>query len=265
VTDLEQEYSPSSCVGGSAEPFIADYVGRSAVAARTLGDAVHTLVDGSVVVPAPDGHALPLLVFVHGGYWQALSAAASLYLAPGAVRAGWSYSAVEYTIAPGATLVTMVEECRAALHAIATSTPHSALILAGHSAGAHLAAMVTVSADPPVPVDALVLLSGVYDLRPLVHTTINEPLGLSDDTAAALSPLLLSVRNAPPTLVAVGEVETAAFHAQSRAMAERLRSGAGGAVSDLVVPARHHFDIVDDLVDPSTAVGAFVHRQGGTR
>lgn len=258
MTDLEREYSPSSCVGGSAEPFIADYAARSAAAADALDGAVRTLADGSRVVTGPAGGDAPLLVFVHGGYWQALSAAESLYLASGALAAGWSFAAVEYTIAPAAGVATMVEECRAALGRVADAVPHASLVLAGHSAGAHLAAMVAVAAEPPVRVDALVLLSGVYDLRPLVHTTINEPLGLTDDAAAALSPLLLPVRSVPPTCVAVGEVETAAFHEQSRAMAARLR------VTDLVVPTRHHFDIVDDLVDPSTAVGAFVRRQGGT-
>lgn len=254
VTDLEREYSPSSRVGGSADPFIADYVARSEAAAVALDGRVVTGSDGSRWVAA--GAAAPLLVFVHGGYWQALSARDSMYLAPGALAAGWSYAALEYTLAPAATLPQMVEQCRAALAAVAAAVPHSSLVVAGHSAGAHLVAMVTSSSAPPVVVDRVVLLSGVYDLRPLVHTTVNEPLGLDVDGAADLSPLLLPVRATTPTLLAVGEVETEAFHAQTHRMATRLRV-AGAPVTELLVAARHHFDIVDDLVDPTCAVGAF--------
>ncbi|MEN9643703.1 MAG: hypothetical protein RL238_372 [Actinomycetota bacterium] len=254
VTDLEQEYSPSSRVGGSAQPFVDDYVARSAAARDALGDRVEELPGGTRVVSA--GAGAPLLVFVHGGYWQALSAAASLYLAPGALAQGWSYAAVEYPIAPGPTLPEMVEACRAALTSLAALGPHREVVLAGHSAGAHLAAMVALAAVPALPVDRVVLLSGVYDLRPVVLTTVNDALGLHPDDAEALSPALLPVASPTRTLVAWGDNETDAFKAQSHVMAAKLRL-AGAAVTALERAPRHHFDIVDDLVDPADPIGAF--------
>ncbi len=262
VTDLEREYSPSSRVGGSSAPFVDDYEARSAAAESALAEGVRVLPGGTRYVAA--GPGAPLLVFVHGGYWQALSAAASLYLAPGALAQGWSYAAVEYTLAPEASLPTMVSECRSALATLGAQGPHREVVVAGHSAGAHLTAMGALVNPAPLAVSRVVLLSGVYDLRPLVHTTVNVPLGLDDTSAAAISPALLPVAPGPATtrravMVAVGDDETDAFQAQTQIYAARLRLG-GCAVTTLVASGRHHFDIVDDLVDPATDIGAFTLR-----
>ncbi len=254
VTDLEREYSPSSRVGGSSQPFVDDYIARSAAVATTLGDRVQVLAGGTRLVSAGPGS--PLLVFIHGGYWQALSAADSLYLAPGALAAGWSFAAIEYTLAPAAGLAIMVDECRAALAALATHGPFTEVVLAGHSAGAHLAAVSALVSPSPLPLDRLVLVSGVYDLRPLVHTTINEPLGLDEIAAAEISPALLPVASSLPVLLTVGDNETEAFIAQQRVYAARVRAG-GCPAWDLVAAGRHHFDIVDELVGPTGAIGAF--------
>ena len=260
MTDLEQEYSPSSRVGGDAGPFVADYTARSVAARHALGDGVRRLQGGTLLVGA--GADSPVLVFVHGGYWQALSAEASLYLAPAAVALGWSYAAVEYTLAPAADLPTMVRECSSALAAIAAAVGDVPVVVAGHSAGAHLTAMVTLVHRPPVPVVRSVLVSGVYDLRPLVHTTVNGPLGLDPTTAAAASPMLLPLTNRPETTVVWGDNETDAFKAQGTTYAARLRA-AGVDVSAFECAGRHHFDIVDDLVDPATQLGALT--LGGPR
>lgn len=260
VPDLEQEYSPSSRVGGSSQPFVDDYVARSAEARAALGARVQTLADGTEYVSA--GPGAPLLVFVHGGYWQALSAAASLYLAPGALAQGWSYAAVEYPIAPQGTLPQMIAACTASLSAFAALGPHREVVVAGHSAGAHLTAMMALATVPAIAVARVVLLSGVFDLRPIVHTTVNDPLHLDEESAAGLSPALLPIASPTPTLVAWGDNETDAFKAQSHVMAARLRI-AGAGVTELERSPRHHFDIVDDLVDPADPIGAFT--LGGIR
>ena len=239
--DLEREYSPSSRAGGSAEPFIADYSARSAVARARLGPRVRDLGAGTLLVEA--GPGAPLLVFIHGGYWQALSAADSLFLAPAALAHGWSYAAIEYTLAPAAALPTMVEECRTALAALAATAAPSATVLSGHSAGAHLAAMAALVQPSPLPLDLLLLVSGVSDLRPLVHTTVNDPLGMDEAAAAALSPMLLPVIDQrPQTLVTWGENDTDAFKRQGRTFAQRLSAPA------IESHGHHHFDIVDEIV-----------------
>ena len=268
MNDLELEYSPSSRVGGSAEPFVADYRARSAAVRDELGDRIVRLAGGSLLV-AGEPNA-PLLVFIHGGYWQALSAEESLYLATGALAQGWSYLAVEYTIAPVGNLVAMLAECHAVLSLVGPlvgplvgslvgSSPASSLcpqrvVLAGHSAGAHLAAMVSLVRPSPLPIDLVVLLSGVFDLRPLVRTSVNDPLGLDDSAASSLSPLLLPHEGGSEAVIAWGDNETDAFKAQSGLYAAYL-AARGVRVSTLECAPRHHFDIVDDLVDPHTPLG----------
>ena len=240
-------------MGGSSAPFVAEYVRRSDEARRELGDRVQSLAGGSLLVEAHRG--APLLVFVHGGYWQALSAAASLYLAPGALAQGWSYAAIEYTIAPEGTLPRMVGEVSAGLAAVADAAGDCSMVVAGHSAGAHLVAMTTLAAHAPAPVVRSVLVSGVFDLRPIVHTTVNDPLGLDLPHAVQSSPMLLPVVGAPDVVVTWGDNETDAFKAQSITYAAVLRS-AGRSVAMFERSDRHHFDIVDDLVDPTTELGA---------
>ena len=109
--------------------------------------------------------------------------------------------------------------------------------MSGSSAGGHLAAHV-VSDEPRV--DRAVLLSGVYRLAPIVHTYVNEPLGLTSMTAAQWS-VDLGRRPAAEVLVVHGSNETEAFKAQSAVLA------AAWAAPLVEVVGRNHFDLVFDL------------------
>ena len=109
-------------------------------------------------------------------------------------------------------------------------------------------------------VDRVVLLSGVFDLRPLVATSVNEPLGLDSAAAASSSPMLHLPRGPegrPGVVVAWGDGDTDAFAAQSRHYAALL-AAVGLDVLAIECAERHHFDIVDLLVDPTSQVGAAV-------
>jgi len=243
--ELEREYSPSSMVGGSSLPFVRDYEERSAEVASRLGDRIVVLDGGHRLALHEPG--APLFVFVHGGYWQALSAEASMFLAAPVGELGWSYGAVEYTIAPSGTIEQMVVECRAALAAVRESAgAPSRVVVAGHSAGAHLVAMLTLVGEAPVAVDEVVLVSGVFDLRPVQMMSVNDALGLTAERAETLSPALRPVTGSPAVRVMWGGRDTAAFARQSRVCASTLRA-AGLAVVEDERPDRHHFDILDDL------------------
>jgi arylformamidase len=255
VIDLEREYSPSSMVGGSSDPFVAEYESRSAVVNESMGRMIERRPNGTLLLPAMH-RAAPMLVFVHGGYWQALSAESSMYLAPAVHHFGWSYAAVEYTLAPGAPIEQMIAEVRAALADLA-SVGSQRVVVVGHSAGAHLAAMACLVHDPPLHVDTVVLISGVFDLRPLVHTTVNDALGLDDVRAAALSPQLLSVTGRARVVVTCGEIETDEFKRQSRDYTAHLRAH-GLSTRGVESVGRHHFDIVDDVIAPDSPLGAAV-------
>jgi arylformamidase len=270
----EREYSPSSCLGGDYAPYLERYRVESQRARRTLpvrrdlryGPSPRALID---FFPAPAALAGPgarpgLLVYIHGGYWQELSKDDSAFLAPAWHAAGFAHAVVGYTLAPAATLPAIVAECRAALawlraHAVELGFDPGNVVVAGSSAGAYLAAALARQPSRDgrspgmVPV-GIVAVSGIFDVAPLIGTSINDPLGLDAPTAAALNLLHAPGRYAP-AVVAWGEIETSEFKRQSRAFAARLAAD-GTTHATLEVAGRNHFDVVLDLGDPGSALFA---------
>jgi arylformamidase len=257
----EREYSPSSVIGGHYASYVERYRAESARALATLpvdrdlryGDAPRALID-YFPPPAP-AHGPGLLVYFHGGYWQELSKDDSAFLAPAWHAAGFAHAVVGYTLAPDARLPAIVAECRVAvawLQARADPLGFDAgrVVLAGSSAGAYLAAACAAAA--PVPLRGIVPVSGIFDVSPLVGTSINEALGLDASVAASLD-LLRDGLRFPPAVVAWGEIETGEFKRQSRAFAARL-ADAGTACTPLEVPGRNHFDVVLELGNPGSAL-----------
>jgi arylformamidase len=233
--DWQREYSPSSMIGGDLGPILDDWRQRSAeVAAR---HRVEQRPNGSLLVRSTEPSA-PLAVFVHGGYWKALSAAESLFMAPHALAAGCSFLAVEYTIAPAGSIPQMITETAAAL--VDAGQLAERVTVMGHSAGAHLVAMAALVAPEPVPIDGTVLVSGIYDCRHVLHIDVNEVVHLDAASAAALSPMLHPLTASPAVAVMCGEIETNSFRTMSRQFADHC------AVPYREVAARHHFDVVED-------------------
>ena len=270
--EQEREYSPSSCIGGNYQPFIDAYATRSALArleAEALGGRWIESRYGTapsqrldLCLPPASGQAAPvgLLVFIHGGYWQELSARESLFAAAHCIAQGLAFAAIDYTLAPRATLAEIVGECRRAMewlfeHAPGFGIDAANVVVTGSSAGAHLAAMVSLPrAGGLHGPRAAVLVSGLYTLEPLIGTSVNAALGLDTAAARAQSPLLHTLAGFPTALLCWGEIETRSFKAQSADFTAALRR-AGTPCSSFEVPARNHFDVILDLADPGTSLG----------
>jgi arylformamidase len=158
-----------------------------------------------------------------------------------------------------------VEQCRralASLHRQAAALGFDArrIYVSGNSAGAHLAAMLLAAgwqAGYGVGDDVVaggVLLSGIYDLEPLMGTYIDEALHLSDADVATLSPSRLKMGRPVRTIVAWGDNETTEFKRQSRTFASALvRSGF--PVSAFELAGTNHFDIVFGLANRGSVLG----------
>ena len=268
LSRLEREYSPSVCVP-SIDPFLEAYVKRSREAAARLpyrqnvrwGEADDEVFDFFPVASAE----APLLIFFHGGYWQEHSKTDVLFVATNCVACGIAYASVEYTLAPRASVAEIVEQCRRAVGSIYSQASDLGfdarrIFVGGSSAGAHLASMLLVDGwqkrlgfeDDLVA--GAILLSGVYDLEPLVPTYINQALRMTEETARALSPMRHGLSPAVPVIVACGENETEEFKRQSLAFAARLKD-AGFPVKSIEAVGANHFDIVFEIGDPETALG----------
>lgn len=219
------------------------------------------------IFPAPRPNS-PVFVFMHGGYWRALSRRDGIFMAPLFHRAGATVVSVDYSLAPAVTLPQIVGQVMRALQWIAANIGQyngdpARLHVSGHSAGAQLAAMMlvdpgalpiaNVAVDLP-PVHSASLFSGLFDLRPLLQTEINGWLGMDEATAYAMSPAMHAPRRGCPAVVVCGEAETGAFRWQSRRFAEVW--GAQPGVPQplhIELAGKHHFDCPLSLAEPEAA------------
>jgi arylformamidase len=197
------------------------------------------------------------LVYIHGGYWQRGDRTEYAFIAREFNAAGISVALPSYSLCPAVSVMDIVAELRCFLAALWQRTRIHPLVI-GHSAGGHLtAAMLATdwSGSPGVPADLVragYAISGVFDLPPLVGTSLNEALRLSPETAQAASPMFWP---APPKArvfaAAVGGLESEEFLRQSRALA-RIWRQAGVTAEDVVVANTNHFTIVDELTRPTS-------------
>jgi arylformamidase len=268
LSQLEREYSPSSCVE-SIQPYLAAYRERSneTVAKFACRRDLHWgRRDREVfdLFPAASPQS-PLLIFIHGGYWQELSKNDSLFIAPGCLANGISFAAIEYSLAPQATVAEIVDECRRAVASIIEQAPAlgfdpKRVFVAGSSAGAHLAAMLFTGAEMPsqksraAAIAGAILLGGIYDLTPLVRTYVNGPLKLTEIEAATLSPLTQPLGVPLPVIVAWGANETSEFKRQSQEFASKLQN-ARFPVKSLELAGANHFDILFEVANRNNALG----------
>lgn len=190
----------------------------------------------------------PLVVFIHGGWWQRNSKEVFSCMAEGPMAAGFDVALPGYTLAPEATLGQIAAEIRAALDAVAAHQAArggcGSFILAGWSAGGHLSALTLDHRA----VTAGLAISGVFDLEPLRHCYVNDALGLDEATAASLSPARRPVC-AKPLALAFGLGELPELQRQSADFGA-LRAAGGQPAFGLPLAGHDHFSILEELASP---------------
>jgi len=221
------------------------------------------------IFPARKGDGSALM-FIHGGYWRSLDKSDFSFLAPAWVDAGVSLVVVNYDLCPKVGIERIVQQMLAASvwlyrHAEQYGMDEDRLYVSGHSAGAHLAAMMLAALwpvmDRSLPKDlykGAVAVSGVYDLRPLVQVDwLNGDLRLDEESALKLSPAYLPPATRAPLALAVGGLESSEFKRQNALLAQRWKPVLAGSVP---MPGTDHFTVVDGLGDPSNALFAGAKR-----
>jgi arylformamidase len=213
----------------------------------------------------PAGRARGTFVFLHGGYWRALDKSDFSFVAGPFVAAGHAVAVVNYDLCPDVTIASIVAQTQRSLVWLAREgARHGAdadrIVVGGHSAGGHLVAMLYVADWAAAGLDrepfaAGVTLSGVHDLAPLVHFSFNADFRLDDHEAARLSPVRFAPRTRAPLLTAVGADETSEFVRQCRILWDAwLANRPAGALAPLIVPGRHHFNVVADYADATSEI-----------
>jgi arylformamidase len=203
-----------------------------------------------------NGGKRPLVVFIHGGYWQALDGSWFSHMARGLNAHGIGVAVPTYDLCPQVSVADIVEDMRQATRELAKLSDR--LIISGHSAGGHLAACMLATdwtaydaSLPPQLVRAAYAISGLFELEPLVPTSINKALRLDQATARAASPLLWQPPSHGSLDAVVGEAESAEYHRQSKTIVDAWGK-AGIATRYGIVPAANHFTAIAPLADPAS-------------
>jgi arylformamidase len=212
--------------------------------------------------PAFAGGFAPVLIVIHGGYWRALDKADYSFLASSFTDEGALVLVPNYDLCPEVSIERIAMQLTEAVawawrHAADHGGDPSRIVLAGHSAGGHLAAMLSccdwkrVGRDLPRRlVQGAMSISGLHDLAPLARTpSLQADLRLDAASVRRLSPVHFPPPRSPQTLFAlVGADESDEYLRQNRLI--RQAWGARAVPVCEALPGCNHFTVLHDLADP---------------
>jgi arylformamidase len=265
ATDYEAEYNNRARVPGYRD--ILDRWDREAAAYRgearrarradlglSYGSTERQTID--LFFPA-DGDSHGLALYIHGGYWQFQEPSNFSRIARGLNAHGITVALAGYDLCPRVRVGDIVEQMRAACLYLWQRFGQRFAVY-GHSAGGHLTSSMLATdwtaLDGSAPSDmtpAGMAVSGLFDLTPLLQTSMNATLGLTEDDARKLSPLHWPVGPGLTLDVVVGGDESSEFLRQSRTVADTWKAQ-GAETRFEALAGINHFTVVDPLADPAS-------------
>ena len=265
---LDRMYNNRELVPGHGAHFArwsADSAAARASQPCTLdiayGSGVGETLDVFPPTAAGASGAAPVLVFIHGGYWRALDKADHSFIAPAFTAQGACVVVPNYALCPTVSIPDITLQMVRALAWVARNIhafggDPARIVVAGHSAGGHLAAMLLLCRWREVGCDLsaglvrrALSISGVFDLAPLRHTPfVKDDLRLTPAQVAKASPARLGAPRTGMLAAVVGGDESAEFIRQNRLIREAWGARAVPVCEEL--PGRNHFSALEALVEP---------------
>lgn len=233
-----------------SEAFRAETPGARDIA---YGSGARQAID-QFLPTAPSASAA--LMFIHGGYWAARDRKDFSVMLRGVVAHGVEAYAPSYTLCPDCEIADIIDEMREAVRHVA-QVSGKPVVVAGHSAGGHLAAALLASdwsaqgAEPVVL--AAVSISGLFDLTRLLRTQVNRATRMTEQSAAAASPINMAPPSGLTLDLVVGGAESPEYHRQSAGLAQKW-ARAGVAVRYESLPGANHFTALEPMADPDSAL-----------
>jgi arylformamidase len=214
-------------------------------------------------LPEPSPRPPPLLVFVHGGFWVETDDEWGIGrgIANDLVPEGVAVALLRYRLAPEHTHPVQIEDVAAALaYLLRNAKKHgydaSRLVVAGHSAGGQLAALLALQPEylarygiKPAVITAVIGISGIYSLELSGGTSaqrvaIQRTFGGDEASLAAASPIRHARADAPRFVIAAAERDLEGLQDQARRFADALGAAGAKQVDHILVPGKDHFSIV---------------------
>jgi arylformamidase len=212
---------------------------------------------------ANDGPDTPLAMFIHGGWWRSLDPSMHSQIAGGPTANGVTVAVVGYDLCPQVSIATIIEEMRTACLYLWRKR-RQRFVVYGHSAGGHLSACMLATdfstLEPDAPADlvpAAYTISGVFDLEPVRHTSMNQDFKLDEKSAHDASPLYWDVPDGRTLDAVVGALESSEFLRQSQTVAEAWRQDEVITRYEAIA-GRNHFTVIDPLGEADSAMTARV-------
>lgn len=229
---------------------------------------------------APTGRrGLPVVVFFYGGGWDSGSKEVYGWAAQALAAQGFLVALPDYRVVPQVVFPAFIEDAAAATAEVAkVATTYGGdparLAVAGHSAGAHLALMITLdrrymaAAGAPDLIKAAVGLSGPYDFLPFDVQASRNAFGRAPDPTLT-QPVTFARADAPPVWLGHG-TDDDVVHAEDTTILDARIHAAGGRSEAKLYPGLNHADTLATFSPlfrrkaPVLAdAAAFLHRQLG--
>ena len=204
----------------------------------------------------PAKNAKGVLIFIHGGYWRGLSKIETSWVAEGFVELGISVALINYPLCPEVSIGDIrVSVQKTFVHLyrnVLNNAERAGIVVCGHSAGGYLAAF-HLAADwtsfglPQNPLAGVIAISGIYDVAPLMQTSMNADIRITLESALALNLMTTEIKSQAPFTLVVGGDEPSEFHIQAKKLAKAWKAL---CPIILTLPKKNHFTVVDSLADP---------------
>jgi len=204
----------------------------------------------------------PVIVFLYGGSWKSGERGNYRFVGQSFAAEGFTVVVPDYRLYPEVTFPSFVEDGAAAVAWTAENLDRTAggnggIVLIGHSAGAHIAALLTLDARyltragvSPDVIDGIVGLAGPYAFDPLRYRS-TKPIFESAEDLEVTRPITFVRAGAPPALLLHGLEDRTVWPLHSEELAARLAE-AGNQASYIPLDGVGHVEILLALAEPFT-------------
>lgn len=255
ITDWDDAYENGGYIpraeeyGPKWERLAAEFRTEMTDRTRKISTGPHEREEMDIFMP--NGTPKGLAVYIHGGYWRSRDQSLWSHLAAGVLARGWAMAMPGYVLCPEVRIADITQQVRQAID-LAADQVSGPVRITGHSAGGHLAARMAcddVDLNCWDRVDRVVPISGVFDLRPMTRTKMNDDFKMTLQDAVDESPALLTPKQDFDLTAWVGAAERPEFVRQNALLASAW-SGCFIETSCVEVPEKNHFTVIEGLANP---------------